>query len=411
MAKKQEEVMITTVKIKYATHCSMADPIDGDITHHYIIASAVSIPKGIPTDANPRFQDIMKPFYQKVSKILTTVKEFVAFHLKCRGITILTESIENDKYRKELTLNIKKGQGIVDGGHLYKIILDAKKQLENLEVRYVPIYIKENIPMKSITEMASGLNSGTNVKISSIRNKEGKYDEIKGAFPGYVISAAENEPGDVTIQRVLDMFAMMNIGLYPDEIPKPSEDCSLEEQEKYEADVEGNHPAQHGDERYWDYYNNNRECSEKLFPIAIDIMTLANHLDYYGPDLYNEKGGRALAIDGMFLKNKTGKFPFIKKEGNFELACRPRRVMMFGLRYLIKEGNDGNYTWKVPFSEVLAFIDCYGGALIRKVYTDCRMSKDVFNSEFVGKEGKDWNKLHQFVKKAFQDWTKKGKKA
>ena len=98
------------------------------LEHHIFLVNARDLPKDLPLEANARRPNTRKQVYREVRQsLLDESGEPGSFHLKNKGIVVVAASVsqkpgEADAYNIKLD---RTSQGILDGGHTYKLIIDA----------------------------------------------------------------------------------------------------------------------------------------------------------------------------------------------------------------------------------------------------------------------------------------------
>lgn len=299
-------------KAKYARR--LPDPNFGKSTgleHHLLLVNTRDLPKDLPLEANARRPNTRKQVYREVRESLLDLSgEPGSFHLKNKGIVIVAASF-NPKPGTADTFMVsldRTSQGILDGGHTYKLIIDAQEAGELPEDQYVFVHVRTGIPSEWVAEISRGLNTSVQVQDMSLDNLAGKFAWIKEQLHGQPfygrIAWSENDDGAMSARDVIALLYLMNKKLFPgsDAHPiagyeKKSEALRLFE----EADV----------------------TFRALKPILLDILELHDLVAYTAASLYN-KGAQKLGFKGRgaglkFVKQANRK-PF---EPLFMSAAEP----------------------------------------------------------------------------------------
>jgi len=104
---------------------SFRDPNDPTIGLHRAMVRVQNLPTDLPLDPNPRpEQNLNQGVARAIAKSLN--KRDGTFHLLNRGLTIIASATSYDNQHRVLKLRLDEGEGILDGGHTYRVILEAK---------------------------------------------------------------------------------------------------------------------------------------------------------------------------------------------------------------------------------------------------------------------------------------------
>lgn len=208
--KNNKNLEKVTIKAEYSRH--YPDPLnrsaDGDplnIEHHILLSRAIDVPSEISKAPNPRAQRTDRGIYKEVRKSLDNSDD-LSFHLKNKGITILAHHIEYSTDKRTAALYLGDGDGIVDGGHTYQIILDAQEAGTCPEGQYVKFEVLTGVPLEMGPDITGGLNTAVQVDDTSLMNLRKEFDWVKETLKdtdyGDRISYKQNEEGDYDIQGV-----------------------------------------------------------------------------------------------------------------------------------------------------------------------------------------------------------------
>src|SRR5699024_1204958 len=113
-------------EIKYNKSVALGSPYKGDNRKVYHLWIDVNdIPKGFPTQVNPREVKDNTKVYKRIADALSDSTE--SFFVNNRGILLSAKGISMDSISKTITLDLgndaeKDKFGVLDGGHTYHAI-------------------------------------------------------------------------------------------------------------------------------------------------------------------------------------------------------------------------------------------------------------------------------------------------
>ena len=209
---------VLTVTLKLHGAACFLDPlsttVNQGVSHLTGLAAVVHLPAALPNDPNTRPPNLGTAVSKKVYESLVTNDG--RFHLKNKGITILAKAVKHvggDDY--EVSLQVGR-DGVVDGGHTYALIEKARVAGCDLGGQYVPVSVRVGCSESYLSEICEGLNTGTQVKTTSIIHSKGDYDWLKaimGVFPTTTIKWAENTSGDWAASDVIAVLTCVHPAL------------------------------------------------------------------------------------------------------------------------------------------------------------------------------------------------------
>jgi hypothetical protein len=285
-------------------------------------------------------------------------------------------------------ISFSDGQGIVDGGHTYEIILENKQECPDNQ--FVKFEILTGITDKAMAEaIAQGLNTAVQVQEMSLANLAGKFEWIKTLlkdtpYAGEIVYK-ENEKGQYDIREIVGLLTLFNKDEF-DDTRHPlkaytSKAASLTLYTKPGGQV----------------------SYEKLKPLIKDILYLHDYIQLKARDLYNKKYQGKAASLAFYNTRKCGKHKlvFIDNECPSILYDGALYPILGAFRFLVeqKDGSD-KYSWKPgSFKGVLKLFDQVGGDLIyiTKNTSDSRGK----NPNAVGKDENHWDNLYKTVALAY----------
>lgn len=364
---------------------------------HILVMNVNSLPLGISNEANARDPNIKKQVYKLVEESLLDKQagsELGSFHLKNKGITIIAESIDqigDNEYRVTLT----PGQGIVDGGHTYKLITDHIQLGDLPEQQYVFVEIRTGIKSEWITYIAGGLNTGVQVQDMSLDELSGKFSAIKDVLrPSGIcdqIAWRENDPGEFNARDIVSLFMMFNTELYKND--------------------NGTHPVESYTSKaaVLKKFEEHTGSFNRMNRIMKDILELHDTINLEAAQLWNDNGGKTGGERGAAgklawmeyrdpKKNKPFIFAFIgNKTGNYKLTNGALYPILAAFRWYVTYDSDKQHlVWKVPFSHILNTWRSVGIQMLRATGELC---DDLGNNpNALGKSKSNWGNMHNIVK-------------
>jgi hypothetical protein len=362
-----------------------------NIEHVIAICRAIEISDGIPLDPNPRNQKTDRKIYIEVKESLLSEQD-PTFLLKNKGITIIAHSVDIAEDKKSLTIRFQNGDGIVDGGHTYRIIQESKSDCP--QNQFVKLEILTGLPKYLNEAIAEGLNTAVQVQQMSLSNLAHRFDWIKNtlAEEKYAdqIIYREGDNGRFDVRDIVGFLALFNIELYP------------------ESSIDHPKTAYTSKAKCLEQYLANEDTFKKLQPILKDILYLSDYVHLRSHELYNKKfkgKGRALAF---YQDRKRGHYDFIfsSETGQYRLFDGALYPILASMRFLVEQKKDEDYcSWKLPsFKKVLEFFDCVGGDLIN--ITKNTSEGEGRNPNAIGKNDNHWAYLYQTVAFAYLQKTK-----
>lgn len=363
------------------------ESISNKIEHHILLCRAADFPIDIPTDPNPREQDTDKTIYKRVrDSLLKENDPTPTFHLKNKGITIIAHSINILPNKEEIEVVFHEGDGIVDGAHTYRIILENKTECP--VDQYVKVEILTGIPSVMIEFIAEGLNTALQVQPMSLANLGKRFDWIEDILKttSYKekISFKENQDGDFNIRDIISLMSLFNIERYPDE---------------------SNHPkiAYTSKARCLEDYLAHEASYRKIGPILKDILAFYDYVHVRGWELYtkdkryrNTGSGR---MPNFYQRRKRGEYvlTFTNTKTEYKLFDGALYPILGAFRFLVQEDlKTKQFSWKVKTLEnVKKIFDQVGADVINRTKNTSDSSDK--NPNAIGKDDTHWDNLYKTV--------------
>ncbi len=208
---------LVTIPVSRDHFRKLADAHNGGRDIHYALIPIRHLPSNFSLEPNPREQNLKSSVARAIRESL--IEEPEDFHLLNRGLTITARDVEYDNRSEQLRLRMPNAMehGILDGGHTYRVIEEAKKehQHESPPPEFFNAFVKVEIltgVQGMITDLAEARNTSTQVKPFAIDNLADRFDWIKDTLAGSgfegLIGYKENEDKPLS---VVDIIAYMTL--------------------------------------------------------------------------------------------------------------------------------------------------------------------------------------------------------
>jgi len=391
----------TSHKLRVVEARRLKHPTYPQIEKHTFTVRAKDMPDGIRTDANARDPvGLNRRVYREVNESLFNRFAFPGiFDLMNKGITILAEKVRRiDDHTYEIDL--VDGQGIVDGGHTYKIICDAHDDPNLPEDQHVDVHVRTGVDGDMISEIARGLNTGMQVKQHSLDDLADKFDWVKAELneQAYFKSIAwrESDKGEYDVRDVIAIMEALNVFDFPNESgthPIQSYEKWSVPAEKFSKDA--------------DEFKKNPEKSKyhRLRPILREALALFDYVRHDFHEVYNGKkyGGEKLGSGGkldIVEQAKGGKkfdFPFARLSATeYRLTKGATFPIFAAFRNLVSiDPATGAAQWSGGFKSVLELWQSAAPELCRA--TKDGIKEDGSKPNELGKSRRHWSNMHKTV--------------
>lgn len=364
----------------------LPDPIldkEWGITRHILYVPVAAVPEGIPTDPNARTPNLRKRMYRQVEESLLDKGENWpgTFHLKHKGITLIAHAVEatgDDTY----TVTVKDGEGIVDGGHSYALILKHKDDDDLPAQQVVKFEILCGIPSDWIPDIAGGLNTSVQVQPKSLDNLAGKFNWLKEelADTPYAdkIAWRENDDGAYDVVYLLSLLTCFNIFAYPND-GEAQPVVAYEKKSGVLKQFETN-PSQY----------------ERLRPIAREIFELHDRVGYESKDIYNNATKGKFGRWSFVEMKKPGPYVFTDLPVEHQLMTGALFPLLGALRWMVVEDPDTHdVKWEGGFEKVLELWREVAPELLAQ--TGQASQELGRNPHTLGRSRNHWSSLHSKV--------------
>src|SRR5262245_53514822 len=201
------------------------DPVFHDrfsMERHFLFVPVAKVPDDLPMDPNPRVPNIRRRVYKEVLESLLSADGM--FHLKHKGITLVAKSLEKHTEEGEdrYLVRLDEGHGILDGGHTYELIMEAKRSGDLPVDQYVKFELLTNVQPDMIPEIAGGLNTSVQVQDMSLENLSGSFKWLKEIIgkEHYFnkIAWRENEEGEFDARDLISLLTCFNVACFPNNV-------------------------------------------------------------------------------------------------------------------------------------------------------------------------------------------------
>lgn len=355
------------------------------------------------TEVNPREQNLKS---KPAKQMKTTLKEDVRdiFHYLNRGISISAAqcTVKNIHNKKEVTILLKDvhNHGIFDGGHSFRVLIDALNNKHILKEKHVMLEIFTGVE-DILYELARSRNTSTQVKEKSLANLEGKFDFIKEALKDECfyenISWVENQIGDISINYIIQILTAFNKKLENKSVLKTysgAGSCETAYIREYDTNVE-------------DIKNN---LYYKMTPLYTDIFRFVDYVLKSIPNIYNQIGyinekGKFGKLKGIGYNQKASFSLLFSEETektNYKIPNPLYFPILASMRQLYQENENGMYEWILdPFT----VFDALSKKLVTKVMQYYFEKNGQVNE--VGKSLGLWTDTYELVNTYLKDYKNK----
>lgn len=372
------------------------DPVFPHCERHVLICAIEDLPAGLPTDPNPRKPRIDRLIWREIKRHLLNEEGTPnTFHLKNKGITLIAARI-NKIDDEKVELFFEPGQGIVDGGHTYVLLLENRQEIEELNAssngdspkiaQFIKLEVLTGIAQDISPEIAGGLNTAVQVQEMSLMELQKEFHWIKDElrrepYAGDIaFREGENAPYDARdIVVFLDLFNVFDF---------PNDDAD--------------HPvrAYTSKAQVLASYKAKQKQYEKLRPILKDILTLHDIIAIEARDKQNAAGGKGGKL-AFVEARKRGHFDFtfIGKQSKYRLMGGALFPMLAAFRWMVTINPKTQAAeWRDGFGAVRALWNKTGPELMRATQgTSDELGRKPYA---IGRSRNHWASLHKTVANA-----------
>lgn len=315
------------------------DPTQADVSRYILFVPADAVPAGMPLGPNPRPQNTSRPLYRQVARSLQSNDGL--FHLKHKGITIIADRVQ-DNGDGTWDIDFVDGddrEGIVDGGHSYRILLENNAAIRN---QFVKLEVLVGLNESVSPDIAGGLNTSVQVQEMTLANLRQEFDWIKELLsdePYYdAIVWRENERGKFTVRDILSFMYCFDIMQFPNDTSTT----------KFPVQAYSNKAIVLTD------YLNRVEDYQRLAPVLKDILVLHDMLQKDAAEHLVQLAGLPEISPLVDSSQRVPlEFAFSGSEGPYSLASAALYPMLAAFRWLLViDEESGLATWRDGFEAV-----------------------------------------------------------
>jgi len=385
---------VPTVKLRPRFYRRSIDPFSNQaqaLERHVLFVPVTDLPAGITAAAGMKTPKTRWDVYRDVqASLLDKNGTPGTFHLKNRGITIVARDLRKIE-EDEFDLDWNPGQGIVDGGHTYRLILEMQQNPDVVlpKKQFVKIEVLTRVPDDWVSEMTGALNTPILSYTDSLLTLQDALawirDDLKGEPYYKTIAWSESERGSYDARDILAFMTCFNIASY--------------------ANTSTLHPVAAYDNRtvvlssFEQDYKQGGHGYRKLRPILKDILQLHDTIQLEFPKLL-ERSGKSYAEVVEHSSKRPHEFPFLSTRSTERLAKGALLPVLAAFRWLVEDDPvNGGYKWRVGFDKVLERWRTASDRLVALTVEKCREVGD--NPDAIGRSAPHWGALHKEV--AFLD--------
>lgn len=384
----------TLIKLPVISFRRVASPYDETGAKMYI---AVVNVKDIPEDLedwrklNPRDPKTTSGVARKIFDTLKDSPE--TFFFRNRGITLVVEKTVFDNQNNVVGLEMvdDSRNGLLDGGHTFRMIRKFTENLSSEELRdfdaYVRLEILEGIvDRETVVNIVESRNTSTQVKEQSLEELLGHYEAIKKVLSGKTyanrIAYKEYELSDEGSAKDIDVKEILSYLV-----------C---------FDVEGFGRDEHPIKAYStkssvvDHFKNNKDRMLKYVPLLPVILELRDVIYSEIPEAYNKQNGKfgrltgVVSTEGSNRRMSHTSLLFIEKESVYRIPSGFIYPILAAFRNLVRV-KEKSCEWKTD--PIKLFYELKK-ELSKRV---CEQALEFRNPNKLGKDKATWRACYDAI--------------
>lgn len=359
-------------------------------TKQYIAVDITDLPKGIPIGINPRSQNMnSRPVKDMIAAL---EKHDQDFPLLNGGIKLICKNASQVGPHKIAICMSEddKSQGIVDGGHTYRTLVEFMQRHPDYEKG---VYVSLEIlygdrVIERCVDIAAARNTAAQVKRISIMNAMGKFDRVKEVIKDYPwaneVSWEENQPGRIRGEMLISLMMLFDIESFGRR--SGSHPCTAYNSfdgtlKQYDASIsKGIDNSIYG----------------KLIKLLPKFIELHDYVQMSIPRWYNASGGKFGLIQSIDTKG-PGKTMFSQEEIKYNVTEAIVMPILTTARMLLQINGDGELVWSYnPYQ----FFDLVGRDVSRALIRGMADFHDV--NKYL-KLPKTWKDAYGDARDAYND--------
>lgn len=388
----------TLIKFPVASFRKVSSSADDKIGKIYIaVVSVKDLPKELEDwrALNPRDPKLTSGVSKKILETLESQPDL--FLLKNRGLTILVDKVAFDNQSNLLKIEMadKDKNGLLDGGHTFKVIrsfVDALDQDELADISaMVKLEILEGVQDRNdVIGIVEARNTSTQVKEQSIEELKDTFAAIKEVLKGKAYE------GRIAYKE----YELLEDG--------SKKDIDIKEILSYLVcfDVESFDKSKHPIKAYStkailvDHFSSRKKEMEKYVKLLPEILELRDAIYLALPDAYNKsandeaggKFGKLTGVTDTSSKKKMGDvvLEFTGKKSHYRIPSSFIYPVLASFRNLVGIKN-GQCYWK---ANPIKFFDDLKSDLASRVGGQ---AKEFRNPNKLGKDVATWQSCYDAV--------------
>ena len=385
----------TLIKFPVISFRKIPSPYDDKGTKTYIaIANVKDLPASLDNwrEINVRHANLNSGVAKKIEGTLKDNPS--SFFFRNRGITVMSEkvSFNNENNIVEIEMMDKQRNGLLDGGHTFKTIMNFIEYLSEKEKSDIDAYVKIEIlegfeANEDIVGIIEARNTSTQVKEQGLQELRKQFEEIKKVLNGksYAeqIAYKEYELLADGSKKTLDIKDILSYLICFD-VEKFDKDQHPLKAYSTKAEVV-KHCTGENHERILKYVS--------LLPKILELRDII-YLDL--PEAYNSTGGKFGALTGVTeITNKPRMkkiaMPFTEKESRYRIPSGFIYPVLSAFRNLV-EVKDEKCIWK---SDPIKLFKDLKVDLAKRIVGS---AKDAKNPNMLGKNVASWQSCYDVVR-------------
>jgi hypothetical protein len=377
----------TLIKLPVVSFRKIASPYDEDGRSVYV---AVVNLKDIPSDfdqwrsLNPRDPNPNSGVAKKITQTLRDAPSL--FFFRNRGITLMVDHVALDQKGSAISIELvnRELNGLLDGGHTYKVIRNFVENLTEEELRDLNAYVRIELlegfrVLDDAVSIVESRNTSIQVKEQSLEELRQQYDDIKTVLEGcsYAkrIAYKEVELADDGSQKDIDIKDILSYLM-----------C---------FDVEEFDGKKHPIAAYSSkgavirHFKDNHDRLKKYIPLLPVILELHDRIYSDMPEAYKQTGGKFGNLTGVILKGGTD-LPFIGEDSDYRIPSGFIYPILASFRNLVR-CDASKCSWK---TDPLKYFEEIKTDLISRLGEQAR---EFRNPTKLGKDNATWGRCYDFV--------------
>lgn len=331
------------IRLPVVSFRKIASPYDEEGAKTYI---AVLNVKDIPEEfeewrtLNPRDPKTTSGVAKKIFATLESDPD--SFFFRNRGITLIADrtSFDNQKNILEIEMADRSRNGLLDGGHTFRVIREFVENLPAEELSDLKAYVKLEIieginDPDVVVNIVESRNTSMQVKEQSLEELRGHYEAIKKVLVGksyadrvaYKEFELSDEGGtkNIDIKEILSYLVCFDV-------------------EEFGHD---DHPIKAYSTRVSvvDHFKKHKDRMIKYIPLLPVILELRDVIYLELPEAYKGHFGKLTGVTVVSGRMEKVSLPFIGKESSYRIPSGFIYPILAGFRNLIQCAPD-RCTWK-----------------------------------------------------------------